>query len=131
MGKTQIEYLRFPRLSVAWQPGLPAGVRQADCDGPADELDDADGNRLWNACDVTRQESISVRFVDLHADRLRDALLDAQDAAGLSNASADQAPRELLGRLLWRMWISYRDRALREMHGRGELTCRRAKLPLI
>lgn len=131
MGETQIEHLRFPRLSVAWQPSLPAGVRQADCDGLADELDDAGANRLWNACDATQQKFVSARFVDLHADQLRDTLLDAQDVACLSGPSADQASREMLGRLLWRMWIGYRDRALREMHGRGELTCRKAKPPSI
>ncbi|HEX4056222.1 MAG TPA: hypothetical protein VHX86_18330 [Tepidisphaeraceae bacterium] len=131
MGKTQMDYARFPRLSVAWQPGLPAETRQADCDGPADELGDASGNRLWNACDANQQESVSARFVNLHADRLRDALLEVQDAAGLSRASADPPPSELLGRLLWKMWIGYRDRALREMFGRGELTSRRAASPSI
>lgn len=131
MGKTQMDCPRYPRLSVAWQSGLPAETRQADCDGPADDLDDASGNRLWNACDANQQESVSARFVDLHADRLRDTLLEVQDAAGSSSASADPASRELLGRLLWKMWISYRDRALREMLGRGELTTRRAALPAI
>ncbi|MGD0461982.1 MAG: hypothetical protein ABSB74_05805 [Tepidisphaeraceae bacterium] len=122
MGKVRTDRFRLPPLSVAWQPGLPAGIRQADCDGRADDLADADGNRLWIACDPRQQESVSARFVHDYAERLRDALLDTQDAFGLATASPDDAPGALLGRLLWTMWISYRDRALREMVRRGDLS---------
>jgi hypothetical protein len=122
MGKVQTDHFRIRLLSVAWQPGLPAGIRQADCDGRTGDLDDADGNRLWNACDAIQQESVSARFVHVHAERLRDALLDTQDALGLATAWPNGAPGALLGCLLWTMWISYRDRALREMVRRGDLS---------
>ncbi len=125
MGKVRTDHFRLRPLSVAWQPGLPAGIRQADCDGrpdDLDDLDDADGNRLWNACDAIQQESVSARFVHVHAERLRDALLDTQDALGLATASPNGAPGALFGRLLWTLWISYRDRALREMVRRGDLS---------
>jgi hypothetical protein len=121
MGNPQTEHLRVPRLNVAWQPGLPAGARQADCDGRADQLAEASGDRLWKACDATQQESLSARFVQVHAECLRDALLDIHDVPGSSAALPDQAPSALLGRVLWKLWTGYRDRALREMHGRGEL----------
>jgi hypothetical protein len=122
MSKVQSGHSRLPRLSVAWQPGLPAAVRQADCDGRPDDLADADGNRLWNACDASRQETLSARFVHVHAEQLRDAFLETQDAFGLTKASPADAPRAFLGRLLWTMWISYRDRTLQEMDRRGDLS---------
>jgi hypothetical protein len=114
--------LRFPQLCVAWQPDLPAGIRQADCDGPENELADSDGNRLWTACDACRQESMSVRFVQLNLEQLRDALLDTQDAFALAAASSNGTPGASLGRWVWTMWISYRDRVLREMVRRGDLS---------
>jgi hypothetical protein len=129
MNKSQVEPPRFEHVSVAGQPGLPAGVRQADCDGVTGDLDDASGNGLWSACDAAQQESISGRFVALHADRLRDTLLDVEDGVGHSRDLA--AVGALLGQLLWPVWIGYRDRALRELHGRGELSCRRASPSLI
>ncbi len=92
MGRTQSDHLRFPRPNVAWQPDLPAGIRQADCDGPENELADSDGNRLWNACDVFRQESVSARFVQLNLEQFRDALLDTQDAFALAAASSNETP---------------------------------------
>ena len=98
------------------QPGLPPGVRQRDCEGPPDPLADASGNQLWNACNLDQQESLSSRFVARHGDLVRDVLLDVQD-------SSNPSPRAKLrlGRLLWPMWICFRDRNLREMLGRGEL----------
>jgi hypothetical protein len=122
MGSAQTDHLQPKRLSVAWQPGLPPGIRQADCEGRPDDLVEADGNRLWNACDRRRQEALANRFVELHAEQFRDALLDAQDAFGLAAASPILAPGASLGRLMWTMWTSYRDRALREMVRRGDLS---------
>jgi hypothetical protein len=97
------------------QPGLPPGVRQADCDGRHDPFADASGNQLWNACNILQQESLSSRFVARHGDLVRDALLDVQDSA------KSQSPKLKLGSLLWPMWICFRDRNLREMVQRGEL----------
>ena len=122
MRNIQIDQSPAPRLSVAWQPGLPAGIRQSDCDGRPDDLGDADGKHLWNACDEHQQEAVSARFVKVNAERLRDALLDTQDGFVSVAASPENAPAALLGRLFWTMWINYRDRALREMARRGDLS---------
>jgi len=122
MDQVQTDHFRCGSLGTAWQPGLPPGVRQADCDGRANELADADGNRLWNACDARQQQWVSDRFVQVNAERLGDALLDIQDALGLATAWPNESPGALLGRLLWTMWISHRDRALREMVRRGDLS---------
>jgi hypothetical protein len=122
MGGVQSDHLQSPRLSVAWQPGLPAGIRQADCDGGADEFADADGDRLWNACDAHQQESLSGRFIQVNLKRLRDALLDTQDALGPAKPSPDAASIASFGRAIWTMWTAYRDRSLQEMARRGDLT---------
>ncbi|MGD0770861.1 MAG: hypothetical protein ABSB42_21980 [Tepidisphaeraceae bacterium] len=98
------------------QPGLPPGVRQADCDGLHDPFADASGNQLWNACNLVQQESLSSRFVARHGDLVRDALLDVQDSPNPS-----PSPKLRLGSLLWPTWICFRDRNLREMLQRGEL----------
>jgi hypothetical protein len=97
------------------QPGLPPGVRQADCDGRHDPFADASGNQLWNACNLVQQESLSSRFVARNGDLVRDALLDVQDSPN------SQGPKLRLGSLLWPTWICFRDRNLREMLQRGEL----------
>jgi len=97
-------------------PGLPPGVRQADCDGWLDVFADASGDQLWNACNLVQQESLTSRFVARHGDLVRDALLDVEDS---SNPNA--GPKLRLGSLLWPMWICFRDRNLREMLQRGEL----------
>jgi len=111
-----------------WQPGLPPGVRQADCDGPHDPLADAGGNQLWKACNSLQQESLSSRFVAQHGDLLRDALLDVQDSpqprpeeAFSATATSDAGPKLRLGSLLRPMWVCFRDRNLRQMLQRGEL----------
>lgn len=118
----QIERLCTRRLSFAGDPGLPPGVRQADCDGRMSEGAEADGDFLWHSCDERQQERLSERFLQVNAERLRDALLDAQDGAGLGAAPAHQESGASMGRLLWILWISYRDRMLREMVRRGEIS---------
>jgi hypothetical protein len=121
MRAIQVNYLQAPRLSVAWQPDLPAGIRQSDCDGPANELAEADSDFLWNACNERLQEMVSARFLEVNSERLRDALLDTQDGFAVV-ASPDGEPAASLGRMLWTLWISYRDRVLREMARRGDLS---------
>jgi hypothetical protein len=118
----QIERLRPAPLSVAWQLDLPAGVRQADCDGRPNDLAEADGNSLWHACDERQQEALSARFLQFSSERLRDALLDVQDGAGWVAASPEHETGASIGRMLWTLWISFRDRMLREMVRRGELS---------
>jgi hypothetical protein len=118
----RINNSQFKRLSVAWRPGLPAGVRQADCDGRLNELADADSHSLWIACDERQQEIVSARFVHLNTERLRDALLDAEDGFGRRAASSEEESGAAMGRVLWGLWISYRDRTLREMVRRGEIS---------
>ena len=98
------------------QPGLPPGVRQADCDGRLDLFADASGNQLWNACNLAQQESLASRFVARHGDLVRDALLDVQDSP-----KSNPGPTLRLGSLLWPTWVCFRDRNLREMLQRGEL----------
>jgi|SRR5450432_1914746 hypothetical protein len=122
MSRVQSHHLQFPRLSTAWQPGLPAGIRQADCDGGADALAEADGDLLWNACDAHQQESLSGRFIGVNLERLRDALLDTQDAFGPATLSPQAAPLASFGRAIWTMWTAYRDRTLQEMARRGDLS---------
>jgi hypothetical protein len=115
-------YLQALRLSVAWQPDLPAGIRQSDCDGPANDLAEADGDFLWNACDERQQELVSARFLQVNLERLRDALLDSQDGFVSLVVSPDGESAASLGRIFWTLWISYRDRVLREMARRGDLS---------
>jgi hypothetical protein len=122
MSRVQSHHLQFPRLSTAWQPGLPAGIRQADCEGGADELAEADGDRLWNACDAYQQESLSNRFIHFNSEQLRDALLDTQDALGPATPSPEAAPLASFGRAIRTMWTTYRDRSLQEMARRGDLS---------
>jgi hypothetical protein len=117
---------RIPRICAAGHPDLPAGIRQADCDGPPHGLADADGDDLWNACDANEQEAMSGRFVHINCERLRDAILDAQDSAApgmtaTGTGKSNQAAAGSLGCAVWPMWINYRDRTLREMARRGEL----------
>ncbi len=117
-----IERLRRAPLSVAWQHNLPAGIRQADCDGRPNDLAEADGNSLWLACDERQQEALSARFLQFNSERLRDALLDVQDEFGFLEAPRNDESGVSIGRALWTLWIKYRDRMLREMVRRGELS---------
>ena len=110
------------RPSLAWNLGLPAGIRQVDCDGRTREPAEANADQLWSACDARRQESILNRFVDAHVEHFRDVLLDAQDACEIKTASSDNPPEALLGKSLWAKWIGYRDRTLLEMSRRGDLS---------
>lgn len=100
-------------LALASPPGLPPGVRQSDCDGPADALDSLSGAQLWNRCNFAQQEAICSRFVSERSDVLRDALLD--DRISLAAGGAGR-----LGAAVWPQWIVFRDDRLREMVCRGE-----------
>jgi hypothetical protein len=99
---------------------LPPGVRDVDCDGGpmADSI--AGENHFWKDCGSISQERLSSRFVELHAEFLRDAILDAEDANDLT-LSRGPLREFALGELLWSTWIRFRDRALREMRRGGEL----------
>ena len=99
---------------------MPGGLRQVDCDGPADAWLDASGSRLWNASDPSQQELIATRFVENQSDLLRDALLEAHDAPVSLARASDRGRGALLGRIVWQGWIRFRDRTLREMRERGE-----------
>ena len=103
------------RCRSNWEPGLPPGVCQADCEGRLNSLVDAGGIELWDACDFLQQESLSARFVDRYGDLVRDVLLEIQDSRN------SQSPQLRFGSLLWPAWICFRDRQLREMLQRGEL----------
>jgi len=125
------EERQFREAIATRQPGLPAGVTQADCDGPADELAQASEAELWRICLPGQREAIAQRFAQCHGDDLRDALLEAQDAAGLpagaGSRSADagrgtaRSPAEALAAAIWRLWLVHRDRALNDLYRRGEL----------
>ena len=89
--------------------GLPAGVRQADCDGPDDFAGDATEEQLWSACDERNQEAIALAFTQKRVEEIRDAVLDARDAAQL-------------GEILWREWNEFRDRAVERLVQFGEIS---------
>jgi hypothetical protein len=104
-------------LALASPPGLPPGVRQSDCDRPADALDSLGGAQLWNACNFAQQEAICSRFVSERSDVLRDALLD--DRISLLAGAAAR-----LGAVVLPQWFVFRDDLLREMVCRGEINLR-------
>jgi len=105
----------FPAvLPTAFSAGraLPPGIRGNDCDGSPFRLADASAVHLWKACNPTQQECLAAQFADMHADEVRDAILDLEDAPVAARAS----PADLL----WASWIRFRNAALREMRRRGE-----------
>jgi hypothetical protein len=99
---------------VAWQPGLPPGARQCDCDGAFDPFADASFEELWEACDERQQYAIAQRFAELYVDDLRDALLEGQQERGESERIAPL-------QRVWANWTNYRDRALGALCRRGSL----------
>jgi hypothetical protein len=99
---------------------LPPGVRDTDCDGRPDPLVETGERRLWLICGPLRQERLSARFAELHAELLRDAILDAEDSSVLL-APTEFASQFLFVGSIWSAWIRFRDRALREMCRCGEL----------
>jgi hypothetical protein len=106
-------------IALSLSPGLPPGITQRDCDGGACLPDDWSGTALWRLCDAEQQEAVSNRFVDSHAEILRDAIVDLQDSALRARVSPVHATTETLGSKIWSSWIIFRDRALREMLSRG------------
>jgi hypothetical protein len=117
-----VRHDQFVTLPIAFSltPALPPGIGQRDCDGRATALDDTGGSVLWGLCDADEQEAIAARFIDSHAETLRDAILDLQDAAMNARASPPKAPATSLGSVIWSSWIVFRDRALRDMLGIGQ-----------
>jgi hypothetical protein len=113
---------RFMGLNSAREPGMPAGARQTDCEPAPDLLADASAAELWAACDESQQESVSVGFLESQADLLRDAVLDVQSDSSLPRASSPRGGGAWLGEIVWEIWVGYRDRQLRAMRRRGELT---------
>jgi hypothetical protein len=91
--------------------GLPPGIRQADCDRKYDPLAHHTDIQLWRICTDDQRTSIADAFLTARTDELRDAVLESQDAGG---------SREL-GRLIWKTWVLYRERALNDLHRRGVL----------
>ena len=95
----------------------------------ADSLQEAGGARLWNCCQPARQEQLAGEFAEHRCETLRDAILDLQDAPipkfppGAAGALPPATTAEIaLGRLLWTAWLRFRDRSLRELLSRGELS---------
>jgi hypothetical protein len=97
--------------------GLPPGVSQRDCDGPADALGDMDAPGLWAASSPSLREKIAMGFARARRDDVRDALLEAAQSG---RDSAPLAPKKL-GAVLWRAWIDYRDQMLNQLRRRGQL----------
>jgi len=62
------------------------------------------------------------QFSQIHADTLRDAILDLEDNCAAARASPGIAQRTALAELLWSSWARFRDGALRELRRRGEIT---------
>jgi hypothetical protein len=93
--------------------GLPAGVRQADCDGCSGPGPSREGPRdAWQACATGRQERIAMDFALRWAEEVRDVILTADGNV------QDDGGDGLSGRM-WRAWGKYRDRAPREAARRG------------
>jgi hypothetical protein len=109
--------LSGPPIAFSLSPGFPPGVRLGECDGAVSLLDDASGSALWRMCEARQQEALSERFVDAHAETLRDAILDLEDA----RSSARSSPAAALANLIWSSWIIFRDRALRDLLTTGQL----------
>jgi hypothetical protein len=98
---------------------LPPGVRDVDCESGRLSVALLEENQLWKNCAPLVQERLSSRFVELHVEFLRDAILDAEDS--VDTAQSPGPPRELqFGESLWSAWKRFRDRALREMRRGGE-----------
>jgi hypothetical protein len=102
---------------------LPPGVRDADCEGRSRPFGDAGGNGLWRNCDLREQELLSIRFIERHAELLRDMILDVEDFP-VADGSSERGREILVGGLLWPAWICFRDRALREARRGGEFSGR-------
>ncbi len=71
------------------------------------------------------QERLADRFVDLHPEIVRNAILDAEDALLAGSAAASSAPgvkpapaaksailQHAIGLAIWQQWRQFRDRAL-------------------
>jgi hypothetical protein len=99
---------------------LPPGVRDTDCEGRPSLISDVGETRLWRICGPREQERLSSRFAELHVELVRDAILDAEDSQAVAGSS-ERRRESRLGGLLWREWVDFRDRALREMRRRGDL----------
>jgi hypothetical protein len=99
---------------------LPPGVRDTDCENRPSPIDEMGESRLWQICGSREQERLSSRFAELHLELMRDAILAAEDST--TAAGPSERRREiLLGGLLWREWVGFRDRALRELRRSGDL----------
>ena len=121
MGRSpRSDQLRLP-IAFSLNPGLPPGVRAKDCDEYPSRLADAGVARLWAACSPAQQESLSAQFADGCAEVLRDAILDLEDTSIKNPQVLAQNQRTSLGDLLWSSRIRFRNRALHEMRGQGEL----------
>jgi hypothetical protein len=95
--------------SLGRSPGLPPGTSQPDCDGFPDPFARAGDSQLWLACDDRQRIQIAQDFALARPEAVRDAILDSQDSG-----TARQ-----LGRALWQCWISYRRKALNQLHQQG------------
>jgi hypothetical protein len=102
---------------------LPPGVRDADCECRPSPIAEMCESRLWQICGPREQELLSSRFVELHGELVRDAILDAEDSAALAGES-ERGREVLLGELVWGAWVRFRDRALRELRRSGDLAKR-------
>ncbi len=106
-------------------PSLPRGLRQSDCDGPMGPFADADGKQLWLYCTDAQRREIADRFVAARGDDVRDFLLEAQhldpQQAALPGRGDGERGVDRLGRVLWRAWTTYRDRALDGLLRQGRL----------
>ncbi|MGA3066076.1 MAG: hypothetical protein ABSF29_04430 [Tepidisphaeraceae bacterium] len=92
----------------------------SEFEGGFDAWGDADAVCLWRACQPDQQQEIADRFAVAHADGVRDALLDAQDALA-APAAAGKDSAAILARAIWREWSVYRDRSVEDLHRRGRL----------
>jgi hypothetical protein len=100
---------------------LPPGVRDVDCESFPSPIADMGESRLWQICGSREQERLSSQFAALNVEFVRDAILDAEDSTSVPGPS-ERRQEIMLGGLLWREWIGFRDRALRELRRSGDLT---------
>jgi hypothetical protein len=94
---------------------LPPGIQDIDCDGGHCATSEVSDGWRWQICGPLRQERIATRFVKLHLELLRDAILDAEDSSSPSGTAREFQ----LGKSLWSAWRYFRGRALGEMNHGG------------
>jgi hypothetical protein len=112
---------RSLRQLQAFGSNLPAGVSDTDCDGPLHPHAGASESRLWQISGSRTRDRLSETFAESHLEFLRDAILDAEDAA-LSSRPEPKNAAASIGQSLWAAWLSFRNHALREMRRTGELS---------